>query len=598
MTNEEELTRLRMRVTELEKANAKERKKIEALDKKIGSLVKENAELSEDVQVLSRAVRAGEEKLRLSLFLRFGSSSEKYRKLFNIPVELLCKEEEGSLSEEEKKILAQAKQAIEQQCAKNETGSQETVGRNRNPESRRRGNGCGRQGFDPSYPRQRKEFMLADTCQSCGSGLVDIGSPDVHEHIDIVRNSLHIIQQARHKGYCPACGETHDAKGVRKRTIITASAPSRFIPGGLAGDSLVAASLVDKFFYGLSVTRISKRFRNLGIALSEQNFANWHLRAGSELKPVAQAIRDYILTQPAINGDETRLQVLDEKGRSDTLDSWMWVICSATPDKPAAYFQYDVSRSSDVFKGIVGDYGGYLQTDGYASYQTQKQNYRFTLALCAAHLRRKFTDAQKAGSYVEDSPGYITLDRIITTIGKIYSIDKTHRLRWLVEKRISEQEFVRIRREESLPLFKKLSAWVRGRYDLHRQDDFIMEGMNYYLNNEMLFRTYLDCANLNPDNSRAERVIRTFSTVRMNALFAGCPDGADTLAAMETIIQTANLWDLDLYGYVTYLLKQMTAVRSMAANSVDYSRFLPWNLPPGLREELGVHSISIMKKSG
>ncbi|MEA4860449.1 MAG: transposase, partial [Sphaerochaeta sp.] len=242
--------------------------------------------------------------------------------------------------------------------------------------------------------------------------------------------------------------------------------------------------------------------------------------------------------------------------------------------------------------------GGYLQTDGYASYQTQKQNYRFTLALCAAHLRRKFTDAQKAGSYVEDSPGYITLDRIITTIGKIYSIDKTHRLRWLVEKRISEQEFVRIRREESLPLFEKLPAWVRGRYDLHRQDDFIMEGMNYYLNNEMLFRTYLDCANLNPDNSRAERVIRTFSIVRMNALFAGCPDGADTLAAMETIIQTANLWDLDLYGYVTYLLKEMTAIRSLAANSVDYSRFLPWNLPPGLREELGVHSISIMRKSG
>ena len=46
MTNEEELTRLRMRVTELEKANAKERKKIDALDKRIVSLVKENAELT------------------------------------------------------------------------------------------------------------------------------------------------------------------------------------------------------------------------------------------------------------------------------------------------------------------------------------------------------------------------------------------------------------------------------------------------------------------------------------------------------------------------------------------------------------------------
>ncbi len=67
---------------------------------------------------------------------------------------------------------------------------------------------------------------------------------------------------------------------------------------------------------------------------------------------------------------------------------------------------------------------------------------------------------------------------------------------------------------------------------------------------------------------------------------------------METIIQTANLWDLDLYGYVTYLLKEMTKIRSLKANSVDYSRFLPWNLTPHLRKELDVHSISIMKKSG
>jgi len=125
-----------------------------------------------------------------------------------------------------------------------------------------------------------------------------------------------------------------------------------------------------------------------------------------------------------------------------------------------------------------------------------------------------------------------------------------------------------------------------------------MDGMNYYLNSEMLFRSYLDCANLNPDNSRAERIIRAFSTIRMNSLFAGCPDGAHALATMETIIQTANLWDLDLYGYVTYLLGEMAKLREMAANSVDYSRFLPWNLTPELREEMDVHSISIMKKSG
>jgi len=105
MTNEEELTRLRMRVTELEKEKEKDKKKIGALEQK-------NVALEEDVQVLTRVVRAGEEKLRLSLFLRFGGSSEKYRRLFNIPVELLGKEEEGSLSEAEMKILIKAKEAV------------------------------------------------------------------------------------------------------------------------------------------------------------------------------------------------------------------------------------------------------------------------------------------------------------------------------------------------------------------------------------------------------------------------------------------------------------------------------------------------------
>jgi len=61
----------------------------------------------------------------------------------------------------------------------------------------------------------------------------------------------------------------------------------------------------------------------------------------------------------------------------------------------------------------------------------------------------------------------------------------------------------------------------------------------------------------------------------MNILFAGCPDGAHTLVTMENIIQTANLWDLDLYGYVTYLLKEMTKLRSLNTNSVEYIQFLP-----------------------
>ncbi|MCF7942575.1 MAG: IS66 family transposase, partial [Spirochaetia bacterium] len=584
MTEKEQIALLKMQNAELKKEKDRFEKELKT--------VKERADgLEEDLEVLSRAVRSGKEKLRLELFLKFGSSSEKYRKLFNIPVELL-QANESELSDEEKQLLEQAKTAVE---GAQESDEKPKSSRNRHPKGRKRSTGGGRQTFDPSYPRERKEYTLDGHCSSCGNELIEIKNQDVHEYIDIIKESLKIIQQSRHKYYCPGCGSSGEDMEPNHRTIVTAPAPSRFIPGGLAGDDLIAGSIVDKFFYGLSVTRIAKRFRQLGIQLSEQNFSNWHLRAGKELISVAHAIRDEILRQPAVNADETRLQVLDEAGRADELKSWLWVICSATPDLPAAYFEYDASRSSDVFKGIVGEYAGFLQADCYAGYQTERQNYQFTLALCLAHMRRRFVDAQKAGGYQSGSAGFITLNKILQLIGRIYKVDSVLRTRWQVAQTITEQQFITQRKAATLPLFKKLTAWVTGRYDMHLADEFIMDGMNYYLGHEELFSTYLDCANLNPDNSRTERIIRSYSTVRMNALFAGCVDGANTMATLESIIQTANLWDLDLYAYVAYLLGQMTLIRDMPAHQVDYSQYLPWNLSPELKVQMSVDTITRQK---
>ncbi len=581
MTDKEQIALLKMQVSELKKEKARSEKELKAANAQV-------AELTEDVEVLTRVVRSGKEKLRLELFLKFGSSSEKYRKLFNIPVELLEKPE-SELNDEERQIVEEAKQAVDQE-------QEPPRMRNRHPKHRKPGIGGGRQTFDPSYPREQREYQLDKLCSICGGEIQEIENQDVHEHIDVIKERLKIIRQTKHKGYCTGCGTAYDGQGAKRRMIMTAKAPERFIPGGLAGDRLIAASLVDKFFYGLSVTRIAKQFRQFGVALSEQNFSNWHLRAGMELEPIATAIKNEILRQPAINADETRLQVLDEKDRADELKSWLWVICSATPDRPAAYFQYDRSRSSDVFKDIVDGYDGFVQADCYTGYQAEKQHYQYTLALCIAHLRRRFVDAQKAGGYQSGSDGHSTLNKILRLIGQIYKVDAAHRVRWQDEQSISEQQFLNDRKTDTLPLFEKLSAWITGRYDLHTNDSYIMDGMNYYLNHEQLFQTYLACANLNPDNSRSERIIRAFSTVRMNSLFAGSVTGAKALATLESIIQTANLWDLDLYGYMDYLLKQVTRIRDLPVQAVDFTTFLPWNLPLDLKEELAVKTITVKKQ--
>lgn len=592
MTIQEELIQLRMRVAELEKEKPKARKRFDKIKKENTELKLQIAELKEDLQVLTRVVRSGKERHRLELFLKYGGSSEKYRKIFNIPAELLAKEQEGRLNEEEKALLEEAKTVLGQAASGAPGTDAEPATRNRNPDSRERGNGCGRQSFDPSWPRDLQDIPIGPKCPKCGGDMVEINSQDIHEYLELLRKSLKIIRQVRHKGYCPCCGESVSEDGVAKREIVTAPAEERFVPGGLVGDSLVASSLVDKFFYGLSVTRIANMYQSKGAVLSAQNFANWHMRAGEELAPVAAAIKDHILAQEAVNADETRYQVMDEIGRSDQLKSWMWVICSPRPGAAAAYFHYDPSRSSDIFKDIVCDYGGYLQADCYGGYQAKKQDYSFKLALCYAHMRRNFVDAQKAAAYPDGSAGQVTLDRIFSLIGKIYQADKTHRARWLETKGISEQEFLRIRRKQSLPLIEKFSGWLRERYALHSQDLYIIKAMDYYLEHEPLFKTYLDCASLDPDNNRVERLIRKFSTVRMNTLFAGSPAGARTMATLQSIVQTANLWGLELTNYVTYLLQEVTKMRKLDAQSVDYTRLLPWNLSQKLRGELAVRTFS------
>ncbi|MCF7934032.1 MAG: hypothetical protein K9L73_04505, partial [Spirochaetia bacterium] len=67
------------------------------------------------------------------------------------------------------------------------------------------------------------------------------------------------------------------------------------------------------------------------------------------------------------------------------------------------------------------------------------------------------------------------------------------------------------------------------------------------------------------------------------------------MATLESIIQTANLWDLDLYAYVAYLLGQMTLIRDMPAHQVDYSQYLPWNLSPELKVQMSVDTITRQK---
>ena len=83
---------------------------------------------------------------------------------------------------------------------------------------------------------------------------------------------------------------------------------------------------------------------------------------------VIELLRDEIRSGPIINMDETTVQVLNEPDRENITKSYTWITRGGPPEKPAVLFHCAPSRSGDVAKELVGDFRGYLQSDGYLDY--------------------------------------------------------------------------------------------------------------------------------------------------------------------------------------------------------------------------------------
>ncbi len=76
------------------------------------------------------------------------------------------------------------------------------------------------------------------------------------------------------------------------------------------------------------------------------------------------------------------------------------------------------------------------------------------------------------------------------------------------------------------------------------------------------------------DNNLAENAIRPFVVGRKNWLFAGTPEGAQSSAAIYSLIETAKASGLDVYQYLRYLFENIPFARS----EEDYLNLLPQQL--------------------
>jgi transposase len=412
--------------------------------------------------------------------------------------------------------------------------------------------------------------LSAQAKAALGPDWVLIGYDD-SEQLAVIPRQPYVIVIKRAK-YAPRndAAVAPDAAGV-----IIAPRAAQILPKSIAHSSLLADVVAGKFLDALPLYRQEKIFARDGIEVSRRTMSSWMIQLNETLTPVMAAIKAVLDEGAVIQIDETRVQVLDEPGRSATHNSFMWVYCGGPADRPVIWFQYAETRSGEVPKqflfpdppeGQTHDPPPrwYLVSDGYSAYPgLARQDGILGHGACWAHVRRKFVEAAEARRHTGAA------HQMVAMIGQLYAIERQCR-------EASPEQRQAIRAEHSQPILDKTKAWLDEKVAKVLPKGLLGTAIAYALGQWPQLTTFLEDGRIPIDNNIAENAIRPFVIGRKNWLFAGSPSGAEASATLYSLIETAKANGLEPKTYLNHLFEHLP----LATTPDAIAALLPMNLSP------------------
>ena len=388
-------------------------------------------------------------------------------------------------------------------------------------------------------------------CPKCDSPLKKV-SDETRETIKLYKKVIrHLEKRAVYA--CPKC-----------EYMVKADMPKLPIEGSLADSSTLSQVIVDKFANGIPLYRQSQDFERIGLSLSRQNLSNWILKSSDLLDIVYQKMKDVLLSKDILHADETTVQVLKESGKAAKSKSYMWLYQTSRYDTPIVIYDYHPSRSGKIPREFLKDFSGYLHVDGYSGYNHIDN---VSLVGCLAHVRRYFNDAYKLIEKNENAKLSNTA-KGLAYCNKLFSLEKESKTLELKDRYIFKQKEIK-------PVFDEFSTWLNQASMSALPQSKYGKAITYALNQLPNVMHYLDKAELDIDNNRAERSIKPFVIGRKNWLFNHSVSGAHASARLYSIVQTCMLNNVNPYQYLTDTLNRLA---NMTINQeTDIESLLPWN---------------------
>jgi len=339
-------------------------------------------------------------------------------------------------------------------------------------------------------------------------------------------------------------------KDKEKTGVIIGELPERVIDKGIPGSGLLASILVDKYMDHLPLYRQRQRFLRAKIPISSSTLEGWVKQASERLEVLYDHLVADIKSEGYLQADETPIRVLDSNKKGSTHKGYYWVYHD--PIGQRVVFDYQAGRSSQEGETILSGFKGYLQTDGYAAYETiakKPENTGNIIHLaCWAHTRRKFEEAQKN----DQKRSAIAL----TLIQKLYEIEATAR-----NGGLSFDQRKELRLEKSLPVINQLEKWIIQEAKNTLPKSQIGIAMHYAIQRWKALSAYLYDGILEIDNNLVENAIRPVAIGRKNYLFAGSHAAAQRAAMIYSFFAMCKKHEVNPFEWLKYTLENIMTIK-------------------------------------
>lgn len=405
----------------------------------------------------------------------------------------------------------------------------------------------GRKSLPAHLPRKRVEHDLPESekvCACCQGALHRMGE-ETSEQLDIIPATVQVLQHVRFKYACRLCDRHGEAS-----KITTSPMPPQPIPGSNASPGTLATVLTAKYADGMPLYRQHAALLRGEVDVARGTLAHWCIKSGVLMTPLYEAMRQQLLTEPLIHGDETTVQVLKEDGRKAQSKSYMWVYRSGEgSSRPVVLFEYQPGRGHEHPERFLKDYAGAIMTDGYSAWRMLGGLKHLG---CLAHVRRKFDEALKA----QKQPSGRAKEAL-DMIGKLYHIEAMARKKALPDGLTEIERIYQWRQEKSRPILDALHVWLVKHQKEVMPQSLIGKAISYALGQWIYIYRYIDDGGYALDNNIIERDIRPFATARKAWLFANSVPGADASAVIYSLMLTCRACNVEPYAWLHHVLTEL-----------------------------------------